>query len=728
MKSNEEKSLAKFILKSKEFPISIDFNFLHCIDHDIYKALITKKEYEIKSDVNEDVFSSFMQSCIKNEFLGISIENISQYEKICEEFDYKQYSIHLFKNSLVFPLQNQNIKLKKQFKAESDEIKEKSAKYHQIIQILFNQNKNYSKMCIAENKKELFDACESDDIKFVNLIMANKIEQNGFSFILNENNLKASIFRCLSISNDVFVPKSIKHNLKEYNVTRIIENSFKSNKVKSIRFSDDSKLEVIEKNSFLYSSLEEIVIPSSVTQIESSAFSECYQLKKIEFAPNSKLRTIESNTFYYTSIENIMIPSHVTKICEFAFCECEELKKIEFEENSELKIIENGAFADSSLQSISLPSSLENLGEESFNYTPLLNHVNFSENNNRYRYLDGQFIIEKSDSKSDIFDTIIFARRDIETAVIPPFIKRIAPYAFYYCYKLKDVTFCDRSELKSIGKFAFCGSSIECLTIPPSLVDLEQGCFKDACFLSSITISPNNKNYFYYDDKFILGKSDKKSDIFDVLIFAQKKIETAVIPSFICHIAPYAFEECRFIKNVEFEENSKLKTIGHHAFNESSLRTIKIPSNVTIINDHVFSCCDKLEKVEFQDKSKLMFIDNSAFSGSSIKSIVIPESVIQISDHSFSDCFHIDKFEIEEKSKLKFIGNYAFYNSSLKYLKIPPRVFYIGKSAFAFINSLQICEFDDDTQMEQIDKSLFKFSPKAIIMIPSRFVLKSENI
>ncbi|KAK8871676.1 hypothetical protein M9Y10_007414 [Tritrichomonas musculus] len=161
--------------------------------------------------------------------------------------------------------------------------------------------------------------------------------------------------------------------LKEYNVTRIIENSFKSNKVNSIQFPDDSKLEVIEKNAFLYSSLEEIVIPSSVIQIESAAFSECYQLKKIEFAQNSKLRTIERSTFYRTSIENIIIPSHVTKICEFAFDQCKELKKIEFEENSQLKVIENYAFADSSLESISLPSSLEKLGEECFNLNWLLN-------------------------------------------------------------------------------------------------------------------------------------------------------------------------------------------------------------------------------------------------------------------------------------------------------------------------------------------------------------------
>ena len=128
------------------------------------------------------------------------------------------------------------------------------------------------------------------------------------------------------------------------------------------------------------------------------------------------------------------------------------------------------------------------------------------------------------------------------------FITKIAQYAFYGCFKLKEIAFSDISQIESFNENAFYGSSIEKISIPSSIVNIEEGCFKGVLFLTNISISPNNQNYSYYDDKFIVGKSDPKNDIFDVLIFARKDIKSAVIPSFICNIVPSAFEGCRFLK------------------------------------------------------------------------------------------------------------------------------------------------------------------------------------
>ena len=198
---------------------------------------------------------------------------------------------------------------------------------------------------------------------------------------------------------------------------------------------------MIEKNAFLHSSLEKILIPSSVNKIEEEAFSYCYKLKNFEFSQNSQLTLIERSTFLSSSIESILIPSKVTKISEFAFCECILLEKVEFEKNSELKIIEKNAFEETCFEKISIPASIEKLDESCFFGVSFLFDVDISAYNNHYHIFNNKFIIEKSDSKSDIFDVLIFARRDIKEAVIPSFIKKISQHAFNSCFFLEKITF-----------------------------------------------------------------------------------------------------------------------------------------------------------------------------------------------------------------------------------------------------------------------------------------------
>ena len=66
-------------------------------------------------------------------------------------------------------------------------------------------------------------------------------------------------------------------------------------------------------------------------------------------------------------------------------------------------------------------------------------------------YYENQFIIGKSYHKSGIFDIHVFPHQDIETAIIPPFIKQILPYAFIECEKHKKVEFTNDSNLRLIN-------------------------------------------------------------------------------------------------------------------------------------------------------------------------------------------------------------------------------------------------------------------------------------
>lgn len=59
-------------------------------------------------------------------------------------------------------------------------------------------------------------------------------------------------------------------------------------------------------------------------QIGEGAFHSCYQLQRIEIPTDSKLKIINKRTFVRTSIESIFIPSQITAIKEDAFSCCKK--------------------------------------------------------------------------------------------------------------------------------------------------------------------------------------------------------------------------------------------------------------------------------------------------------------------------------------------------------------------------------------------------------------------
>ena len=118
-----------------------------------------------------------------------------------------------------------------------------------------------------------------------------------------------------------------------------------------------------------------------------------------------------------------------------------------------------------------------------------------------------------------------------------------------------SIEFPEDSALRKIEKKSFKNSSIERITIPSSLEELEEEWCADTKYLCHVSIHPNNKRYKFYDKekKILIGKSDTKSDIFDLLVFACRDIKDVVIPSTIKHICSFAFSDCT-IKLFEYEE------------------------------------------------------------------------------------------------------------------------------------------------------------------------------
>lgn len=76
--------------------------------------------------------------------------------------------------------------------------------------------------------------------------------------------------------------------------------------------------------------MENVLFPSSVSQINNFSFEFCDSLKNVEFPKNSQLESISSYLFYYSLLKRIKIPAKVKKIGLMAFFGLPKLEKVEF--------------------------------------------------------------------------------------------------------------------------------------------------------------------------------------------------------------------------------------------------------------------------------------------------------------------------------------------------------------------------------------------------------------
>ena len=266
---------------------------------------------------------------------------------------------------------------------------------------------------------------------------------------------------------------------------------------------------------------------------------------------------MSNHTFFNVSIESIVIPSRIKIIPPRTFCACKNLKEIKFLEDSELETIDHNAFYDSAIEYIDFPSQLKKLNEGWNNGIENLKKISISLSNKYFRYVDEKYLLTKSninDDKDDdnsnnnknnnddeeIYDVLIFARRDIVEANIPSYIKIIDSHSFENCTNLQIINFENNNQLERINKYAFSNCSS----------------------LQSIELSSNVK---------IIGKN--------------------------------SFYNCIQLLSFHIEKDSQLDFIGSFAFEYSGIEHIYIPENIKEISNFTFGDCPNLKSICFSEKS-----------------------------------------------------------------------------------------------------------------------------
>ena len=167
--------------------------------------------------------------------------------------------------------------------------------------------------------------------------------------------------------------------------------------------------------------IKQVIIPNTVKEILSEAFSGCTGLESISIS--NSMTSIVNKMFYgCTSLASITIPDSVTKIESQAFMNCKSLASVSLPEG--LTSIGLMAFRNcTSLTSITIPNSVTEIDREVFWGCESLERVSIPV---------GMTIINQS------------AFRDckkLTSVTIPDSVTSIWPYAFQGCEELKTVNY-----------------------------------------------------------------------------------------------------------------------------------------------------------------------------------------------------------------------------------------------------------------------------------------------
>ena len=486
-----------------------------------------------------------------------------------------------------------------------------------------------------------------------------------------------------------------------------IESVVIPNSVKSIESNCgfvSEKLNLMISGAFFgCTSLQDIIIPSSVEHIGEDAFTLCTKLGKVEY----------ENTYYIPTEDNehaLLVDANIHTSDAQIHEDCISIQGASFskmfpialnipfmsEPEGDL-VIED--YYNVALENISIPKNVKNIGMGAFAFCNALSSVTFEEDSHLVKIGFGSFCDALNLTQINLEDTKLeeigmFAFGDISGVVgekfvplqevtFPETLKTIGMHAFANCLTLSDVTI--PGSIESLGFQAFFGCTelsninIEIESIEGyfnSLPDINLGInFGELDSVFNMDYVLNPENYSLSLQVFMANYNGDNGGLHTTLsknfLLTQngEPLQDIEVPSTITKIPAYAFS---FLK----------------------IRSVDMPNGVASIGDGAFVYCSNLTSVSNLDEivsiGDYAFYRCSSFAGFD----TIPSSVVSIGDYAFY-LSAIKIVSIEADSKLEYIGDYAFYDCEFIESNINlPGVVSIGDYAFASgnFNNLSIGE------------------------------------
>ena len=507
-----------------------------------------------------------------------------------------------------------------------------------------------------------------------------------------------------SISGEVVIPESVTNGGITYTVTKIQYDQISGNL----------------KGFYGCSNITSIVIPNTVTTINSSSFKNCTKLTNVVL-PNSLTELNESLFEGCSLLTEITIPENVTKIGSKCF-DGTNLKSVTIEainpptlngynnfpySNKQL-IVPDGTF--DTYKNSNFGSNF-NLIIEASNVSQLYEYIEFEDDNakticikkfdvnkdNKLSVAEAGYVTSIgyafNNSKIVNFKELRYFTRllelpssafyglPLETIELPNSLTSIGSSCFKNCKQLRNITL--PNSITNIGTYAFenC-TNLEEIILSDHLVNIEYGAFHACTKLSSINLPKSLEK--------IGGEAFKYCT----------SLEQITIPQNVNLLGQFAFQECTSLTTAIFE-NNETKDVMKNAsvfWLCTSLVDVQIPSDFNAIGTGFFKDCSSLETIALPQN--LTELEPEVFCNcSKLKNITLPNKVELINEKAFNNCISLT--ELNTPTNLKEIGRMAFENTALQGFYLPDGVI-INERAF------DRCNF---TSLDVADNAIIKLAP-----------------
>ena len=533
-------------------------------------------------------------------------------------------------------------------------------------------------------------------------------------------------------------PQIEEYAISDQNSKYCSENGIAYNKKKTILYKIPANIQ--EK---------EFIIRDGIQKIQKEAFRCCENIKHVVFP--SSLSEICEGAFRNSSLEEVTIPESVTEVGDYAFCGCISLKRVTMSGSVgtipyafasgcislEEVLLQKGnrwigqyAFSDcKSLKKIYIPASVMQIYDNNFSGCTSLEHFEVASDSNSYSSIDG-VLYNKS------MHRLIYPPAHKNKCFVVPSTVYGLNGTFVHCHNLHELHFpayassyhrtcVDCPNLTAIHMYS---RNLENVSIwDDTFSDVN----KKSCtlYVPQGYAESYRKHPAFVAFEHIEEEEQKTEELQfrDMLLYSEDAkvikgvkwpfdlyVYHAEIPEGIKEIGESAFKRCKNLLSVSFpntleriqqfafEGNKQLeslilpeglKEIGHSAFMEcENLLSVSFPNTLERIRKFAFSGCKQLERLNLPEGLKE--IGHSAFKVcSALESVSLPSTLTLIDSKAFLQCERLR--ELVLPNNLKTIGSRIIDGTTITHIHIPASTEQISPDAF-FSDKLTDITVDKD--------------------------------
>lgn len=519
-------------------------------------------------------------------------------------------------------------------------------------------------------------------------------------------------------------------------------------------------------------------IPDSVETIERSAFARNQLVRSIEFTESSKLSKIESYAFSNANISYMILPSGLTTIGQYAFEWMQGLTILYIPASVETMgnyVISSNTpatiYVEKSEEDVNTawPMSWRSTWNTSVIYGFSSNIEILTQDDLRFLVVEGKAnvigfaVLPTTDVDLIIPNTVgdnipvveilasAFAENQRITSVsIPANVEIIHQRAFARSHQINSVTFSPNSNLRRLewdvffnaynireiilpdklehigtGAFAYIGR-LSNVRIPASVLRVDSGAFRtweDGSRFATIIVATeeqtvnwdaawNPQNFeVYYGDSVTFHQDE----VFHYWIIDGEATITGFVQG--VSIARPVFPSTIIVNDLEVPVTS----IGSSAFsNNEQISNLVIPSFIKTIGIRAFEGNYRLEQLRFENDSLIETISAYAFRNTNISNVRIPRSLKVIGTEAFAGIGSLTTIEFENDSTLHTLGRGAFaWNHRITSLSLPASLEVIQPAGVSFIQNLMSISIPESNQYyKTIDGVLYSKDGSLLITYP----------